>query len=91
MGSRRVVFGCTDRGQHRWTTLHTTTFHGDVQPGEHLQWTPVLEGSYLELHCPRCGRTPRLGHDLGGRLYDLAEQATRADGRIRIDVSELPV
>ena len=90
---RRLVLGCTARGQHRWTTLFTWDLPGQIAvPGELVEWTPVSPGEVLELHCPRCGRDIRLGAEKGSGLVRALEQTTRAgQGRARFNLSTLPI
>lgn len=90
MPDRKVTLGCTGRGTHRWTTLHVIRYTGDVQPGEHVRYTPVLQGSRMEVTCPRCRKETWLGHETGGEELRDAEMRTRTEGHVRVDVSLLP-
>jgi hypothetical protein len=91
---RKVVLGCTDRGQHQWTTLYTIRYHAQIQPGEDVvQWVPTLPGTWFSPGpCPRCDRDPRFGHDAMTRLLTELEPRTReGQGRITLDISRLPI
>jgi hypothetical protein len=83
-----LVVGCTDRGTHRWTTLHTWRF---VHSEEDGRWTPARPGEVLPLRCPRCGRAPRFGGKPGGRgdgLAELERVMRENPGRHRLDISQ---
>lgn len=88
--SAKVVFVCTDRGQHKEQVVHIVTVDGELADLTGAALAPPA-GSWLGFDCRLCDRTPRMRHDTGARLFDAALVELRGGARrVRYDISAFP-